>query len=254
MPRRKSSSKRRSRSRSPKRSRTRSRSRKGSRSHKDTRVMKYLQGQHMDVSPFITPKSDIRNLSSGLFASDYKPLFTDRSRYVDRYKFNPFSPDTKGTDIFQNLTSDNEYMKRLLDLHREGQSLIVDTGGEGSSGNPLTITDVHPNPLIPEKEKAKQSGGAHQIFSNFIGQSPFGTAFMPHRTGSTTLLRSFQLTPPRTPQYLKNRIKNFDQMVLKTDVKDKETAKRLHGSNYMVVSNPDSFDPDKEYLFAKRDF
>lgn len=250
MPRRRSSSKRqskrRSRSRSPKRSR--------SRSSKGSSVMNYLKNQHMDISPFITPKSDIRNLSSGLFASDYKPLFTDRSRYVDRTRFNPFSPDTRGTDIFQNLTSDNEYMKRLLDLHREGQSLMVDTGGLGSSGDPLTIIDVHPNPLIPEKEKAKQSGGAHQIFSSFIGQSPYGMSFMPHRSGSTTLLRSMQLIPPRTPEYLKNSIKTFDQMVLKTDVKDKETAKRLHGSNYMVVSNPDSFDPDKEYLFAKRDF
>lgn len=244
MPRRKSSSKRRSKSRS--------RSPKKSRSYSP--VMNYLKNQHMDITPFITPKSDIRNLSSGLFVSDYKPLFTDRSRYIDRTRYNPFSPNSRGTDIFQNLTSDNEYMKRLLDLHREGQSLMVDTGGLGSSGDPLTITDMHPNYIIPEKEKAKQSGGAHQMFSSFIGPSPYGMSFMPHRTGSTTLLKSMQLIPPKTPQYLKNRIKNFDQMVLKTDVKDKETAKRLHGSNYMVVSNPDSFDPDKEYLFAKRDF
>ncbi len=266
MPKRRSSSRKRSRSRSrsPKnRRKSRSKSRRSkSRSRKGSKVLKYLGTQQMDVSPFVTPKSGVRDLSSGLFTSDYKPLFSDRSKYVDKGKYNPFSPDAKKDDVFQHLTSNNEYMRRLLDLHREGQDIGVslNVGGVGSSGEPISVYDKHPNSIIPEKEpKVKQEGaggGGHPLLNRLIGGglSIRGTAFSPHRLGSTMGLKQIRVVPPKTPQYIRNRIKDVDQMILKADINTKETAKKLRGSNYMVVSNPDSFDPDKEYLFNYKKF
>jgi len=211
-------------------------------------------------SPFLTDKRSMEQRSAALFTSDYTPLFSKSSgRYTDARGFNPFAPNVKSQDIFQHLTSNperggNEYMKRLLDLHREGTTLNVNMTGVGSSGTPMNIIDKHPNSLIPIKTP-KQSGGSNQLLNKLIGGglSLQGTGFSPFGSGSRThtnlYTTSFKVNPPKTSDHTTFLIRDFDQMVLKSDIKDKDTAKRLRNTNYMVVDNPDSFDPDKEYLF-----
>lgn len=237
-----------SRSRSPPKSRkSKSRSRSRSTTSHGSKTLKYLSSQQMDVAPFITPKSRVQDLSAGLFANSYKPLFTDESRYVSKGRYSPFSPNAKKQDLFSNLTSDNEYMKRLLDLHREGEQINLSTNGiVGASGSPITIMDKHPNPIITEK----QTGGSAAL-NKIIGGSYMGLV---PPIGSNMGYRHVNFTPPKTPQYIKNRIKDLDQMILKADIDDKDTGRMLKNSNYMINNNPDSFDPDKEYLFNYRKY
>jgi len=249
MGKRKSVSKGRRQSKSPKRSRSRSKSPK--KSHDKSDVRKFLSEQGHELSPFITDNKS----NAGLFMQTHA-LSSDLSKYIDRTKYNPFSPNANPSDYWKNMTvnqgnENNQFMQRLLDLNNDGQGLMLDLGGNASASKPLEFVDKHPNPYIP----VEQSGGGEKLLDKIIKGGSFGSIF-PFGSGThtTSYMQSRILTPPKMPAHLKYRLKDIDQMIYTANIKDKETSKRLRKSQFQINSNDDGFDPDKEYLFTKKQF